>query len=130
MPNSDAAIREAVESFVEQLRGLIQAAALESVQSALTGSTRTGRGLKPGPRAFPTSSKARQKGAKRTPEELENLVKKLHSYLAKHPGQRIEQISKALEVPTKELSLPVKRLLTEKKIASKGQKRATTYFSK
>jgi hypothetical protein len=131
MSNTDAAIREAVESFVEELRGLIQAAALESVQSALSGGTSLGRSPKPGRRApFTAFSKARQQGNKRTPEELEALVKKLHSYLTKNPGQRIEQVGTGLGVSTKELALPVKKLVSEKKITSKGQRRATTYFAK
>ena len=130
MSNTDAAIREAVESFVEQLRGLIQGAALESVQLALSGGTPVSRRAKPGRIAIGISSNNHRKGAKRTPEELEGLVKKLHSYVAKNPGPRIEQIGMALGVATKELVLPVKKLVSEKKLTSKGQKRATTYFAK
>jgi ribosome-binding protein aMBF1 (putative translation factor) len=130
MPNTDTAIREAVESFVEQLRALIQAAALESVRSALNGGTTVSRSPKQGRHVTTTSSKTRQKGAKRTPAELEALVKKLHSHIAKNPGQRIEQIGDALGVATKDLALPVRKLVSEKKVSSKGQKRATMYFSK
>jgi len=130
MPNTDAAIRDAVESFVEQLRELIQQAALESVEVALSGGAPARRGAKPGRSAVAVLAKDHQKGAKRTSEELEALVKKLHSYVAKNSGQRIEQIGKALGVATKELMLPVKKLVGEKKISTKGQKRATTYFAK
>lgn len=130
MSNIDAAIREAVESFVEQLRDLIQQAALESVQAALSGAGPARRGVKAGRPAVGVLAKGRQKGAKRTPEELEGLVKKLHSHVAKNPGQRIEQIGKALGIVTKELVLPVKKLVSEKKLSTKGQKRATTYFAK
>ena len=131
MSKSDAAVREAVESFVEQLRGLIQQAALESVQAALNGGAVSARrGAKSGRAAAVISGKGRQKGAKRTPEELEALVKKLHTHVAKNPGQRIEHIGKALGVATKELNLPVKKLVSEKRLSTKGQKRATTYFAK
>jgi hypothetical protein len=130
MSNTDAAIREAVESFVEQLRGLIQRAALESVQAALNGGAPARRGAKPGRPLAAAAPKVQRKGAKRTPEELEALIKKLHSHVAKNPGQRIEQIGKAIGVVTKELVLPVKKLVTEKKLSTKGQKRATTYFAK
>ena len=130
MSNTDAAIREAVESFVEQLRGLIQQAALESVQAALNGGVPARRGVKAGRPAVAVSTKGRQKSAKRTPEELEGLVKKLHAHVAKNPGQRIEQVGKALGVATKELVLPVKKLVSEKRLSTKGQKRATTYFAK
>jgi hypothetical protein len=80
--------------------------------------------------AVAPSSKRQAKGAKRTPEELEALTKKLRAAIAKQPGQRIEQIGAGLGVATKELVLPVKKLLGEKSISTKGQKRATTYFAK
>jgi hypothetical protein len=130
MPNTNVAIQEAVESFVEQLRGLIEQAALESVQAALTGGAPTRRGAKSGSTAVPAASKGHSKGAKRAPEEIDALVKKLHSFVSKNPGQRIEQIGRALGVATKELLLPVKRLVGEKRISTKGQKRSTRYFTK
>jgi len=58
------------------------------------------------------------------------LIKKLHGYIAKNPGQRIEQIAASLDISTKELNLPAKKLISEKKLSTKGQKRATTYFAK
>jgi len=130
MSNTDTAIREAVESFVEQLKGLIQQAALESVQAALGAGGQTRRGAAPARGAASVVRTGRSKGAKRSPEELEALVKKLHAHVAKNPGQRIETIGAGLGVPTKELVLPVKKLLGEKKLSTKGQKRATTYFAK
>jgi len=132
MSNTDTAIRDAVESFVEQLKSLIQHAALESVQAALNGGSQSPRrGAKPG-RAAATvvASNGRGKGAKRTPEELDALVKKLHAHVVKNPGQRIEKIGAGLGIPTKELVLPAKKLLSEKRLATKGQKRATLYFAK
>src|ERR1700722_4377403 len=70
----------------------------------------------------------RPSGAKRPPAELAKLTEKLGEYIKAHPGLRIEPIGKALSVPTKELNLPVKKLLAAKKIRSEGQKRATEYF--
>jgi DNA-binding NtrC family response regulator len=131
MSNTDAAILEAVESFVEQLRGLIQQAALESVQAALNGGSLSARrGLKPARVAPASAPKRRRIGPKRLPEELDALVKKLHVYVAKNPGQRIEQIGRGLDISTKELALPVKKLKSERQISTKGQKRATVYFAK
>jgi len=80
----------------------------------------------------PVSKKAaapkRASGEKRPPAELAKLVEKLHDFIKAHPGQRMEAIGKALGTPTKDLNLPVKRLLAAKKIRVKGQKRATEYF--
>ena len=128
MSNTDAAIREAVDAFVDQLRSLIQQAAIESVHVALNGGAAVSRrGSKSAPGA---TQKGRQKGSKRTPAELAKLVTKLRAHVAKHPGQRIEQIGKTLAVPTKELVLPVKKLLSEGRLSTKGAKRATMYFAK
>jgi len=128
MPSTDAAIREAVNSFVEQLRGLIQQAALESVHAALTQERPTKRG-KAGRVAVHNAARARAKGAKRTPDELETLFKKLHAHIGENSGERIEQIGAALGVSTKDLVLPIKKLVSEKKVSKKGQKRATTYWA-
>jgi len=130
MSNIDEEVREAVESFVEQLKGLIQRAALESVQSALNGGgSSTRRDAKRAPSRAPLAAKGYETTAKRSPAELAALIKKLHSHISKHPGQRIEKIGEGLGVPTKALVLPVKRLISEKKVTTKGQKRATVYFA-
>jgi hypothetical protein len=40
----------------------------------------------------------------------------------------MEAIGKALGKPTRELNLPIKKLLSAKRIRSEGHKRATEYF--
>jgi DNA-binding NtrC family response regulator len=128
-------IRAALDSFVEDISNLIQQAALESVEQALAGASaipgrRGARGARAAAAPAFAALASRKKGAKRTPEELEQLIKKLHGYVAKNPGQRIEQIAANLDISTKELNLPAKKLISEKKLSTKGQKRATTYFAK
>jgi len=140
MANINDTIRAALDAFVTDLSNLIQEAALESVEQALADAStipgRGGRGARGARAAVPafaslsSLSSNRKKGAKRTPEELEQLIKKLHGYIAKNPGQRIEQIAQGLDISTKELNLPAKKLISEKKLSTKGQKRATTYFAK
>jgi hypothetical protein len=134
MANISDTIRAALDAFVNDLSSLIQEAALESVEQALADAStipgRGGRGARAALPSFVSLSQSRKKGAKRTPEELEQLIKKLHGYIAKNPGQRIEQIAQGLDISTKELNLPAKKLISEKKLSTKGQKRATTYFAK
>ncbi len=133
MANITDTVRAALDAFVDDISSLIQQAALESVEAALAGaSSIPGRrgGARAASPAFTTSSAGRKKGAKRTPEELEQLIKKLHGYITKNPGQRIEQIASSLDISTKELNLPAKKLISDKKLSTKGQKRATTYFAK
>ncbi|MEP7049595.1 MAG: DNA-binding protein [Pseudomonadota bacterium] len=125
-------IRAALDSFVDDISNLIQQAALESVEQALAGASAipSRRGARASAAPAFAALASRKKGAKRTPEELEQLIKKLHGYIAKNPGQRIEQIAASLDISTKELNLPAKKLISEKKLSTKGQKRATTYFAK
>ena len=70
----------------------------------------------------------RRKGQKRTAEEIAELTASLHAYIKAHPGKRIEEIARGMRKTTKDLVLSAKKLLTEKKAKTKGQKRATRYF--
>lgn len=132
MPNSvDSDIESLVATFVADLTALLHASALNIVSDALAGqSVPQGGGRRRGParRTAPTSSTRRPKGAKRDPQDIVALTESLATFVKKTPGQRIEQIGKALGTPTKELTLPMKKLIAAKRIGTKGQKRATTYF--
>jgi hypothetical protein len=140
MPNND--IQARVEAFTAELTGLIRSAALDAVRHALgdgkpsldapaPAARKRGRPAKntatkpPGTTARP--GRAKPKGAKRDPKELDALTRRLAEYIRAKPGQRIEQINQALGVATKDLQLPIKRLLGAKRITAKGQKRSTTY---
>ncbi len=106
MANISDAIRAALDSFVQDLSTLIQQAALDSVEQALASAStipgKRGRGARAALPAFaPLSlSQNRKKGAKRTPEELEQLIKKLHSYIAKN------RVSASSRSPRASISAP------------------------
>jgi hypothetical protein len=78
--------------------------------------------------AIASRGRVRAKGAKRSQDELENLTTRLLTYIKSNAGQRIEQVAKGMGVSTRELNLPAKKLLANKSIKTKGQKRATQYF--
>lgn len=67
-------------------------------------------------------------GRKRDPAVIDDLTEQLLSYVRNHPGLRMENIAKWLEIETKDLMLPMKRLLAKGLVRTKGQRRATTYF--
>jgi hypothetical protein len=123
----ESAVRARVEAFASELVALIRSSAVDLVQEALGGGNAAAsvRGRRPA-RAV---SARHPKGAKRDPRVLEALTEKLAAFIARNPGQRIEQIGKALGVATKELALPVKKLIAAKRVSTKGQKRATTYYA-
>ncbi len=135
----DQQIRDRIEMFVQDLTALVRQSAVRAVTSALGESTVTRRG--PGrPRSNGIAALAggrrsgrpagRRKGEKRAPEQLAALVDKLFALIKGKPGQRTEEIASTLGISTKELTLPAKKLIAEKRVSTKGQKRATRYFAR
>jgi hypothetical protein len=124
-------LRAIVDRFVREITVTIQS----EVQAALSGAfgAEAGRGRRGGRAGGRTARSAapaaRGRGGKRTSDELDALAAKLRGYVVKHPGERIEHISKALGVSSKELALPVRKLIADKAISTKGQRRATKYFA-
>ena len=56
------------------------------------------------------------------------MVERFLTFVRTNPGLRIEQINKQLGTTTKDLALPIRKLISEGAIAAKGQKRSTMYF--
>jgi len=114
-----------VEAFASDLTALIRESAFETVRAAL------GEGSPSGRRGAGSSARrALPKGAKRPPGEISKLTGRLLEYVKGHRGERIEQIAKGMGVSTRELNLPVKKLISAKSIRTRGHKRATQYFPK
>jgi hypothetical protein len=74
--------------------------------------------------------KTRGRAGKRTPEEVLQTASLVLSYVKANEGSRLEQIGKGLGLPTKELTLPVTKLIESKSLKTKGQKRGTKYFAR
>jgi hypothetical protein len=130
-------ISKLVDEFVAQVTQLARKAAMDTLSTALGSAVAgggngvgggRGRGRGRG-RVLAASSSARlPKGAKRPPDEIAQLKDQVFSYITSNPGQRIEQINKELSTSTRELSLPLKKLIAEGAVTTQGEKRATTYF--
>ena len=52
-------------------------------------------------------------------------ISRLAAFVGKHPGMRIEQINKQLGTTTKDLALPIRKLIADGSIKTKGAKRST-----
>jgi hypothetical protein len=119
-----------VQGFVAQITELARRAAIDTLESAFGG--RAARGG--APVAALASSLGRVgrprggRGAKRSSADLEALSERFASFVAANPGLRIEQINKQLGTTTKDLALPIRKLISEGMVKAKGQKRSTTYF--
>jgi hypothetical protein len=108
-----------VSSFVEQVTELARRAAIEQVQRAL------------GAASAPRLQRSRAlRGGKRSPDDLARLRDQFVAFVSSNPGLRIEQINQQLETTTKDLALPIRKLIADGTIKTKGKKRSTTYFAK
>jgi len=123
-----------VQSFVAQITELAHRAAIDTLESAFTGRAAGARnGARAAALATPAIGAVRGRarggrGAKRSPEDLEALSQKFATFVKGNPGMRIEQINKELGTTTKDLALPIRKLIAEGLITAKGKKRSTTYF--
>jgi hypothetical protein len=126
-------MNQVVQGFVTQITELARRAALETLESAFGGKSGGSRGA-PAAIALHIAGVARAgrprggRGAKRTAEDLAAMSDKFAAFVKANPGLRIEQINKQLGTTTKDLALPIRKLVADKVIAVKGQKRSTTYF--
>ncbi len=105
------------------------------VEAAPVAAKPAGKPGRPAKAASASSASAaaaakRRAGEKRSPVLLAQVTDQVGNHIKSNPGQGVEQIAKALSTTTKELTLPIRKLLADKKITSKGQKRATRYFPK
>jgi hypothetical protein len=120
-----------VQGFVAQISELARRAALETLESAFGARPARGPGRPPAAAAAtPSASVGRPrggKGTKRTQADIDALAQRVVSFVKMNAGLRIEQINKELGTTTKDLALPIRKLVGEGYLASKGQKRSTTY---
>lgn len=127
-------IQTRIASFVVELEQLVRRAAIEAVSDALgpttgrSASTAAALGRESTPAAATQAPSRRRKGAKRDPKAIDALTERLAAFIKANAGKRVEEIGRALSTPTKELALPIVRLLANKTIKKSGQKRSTKYF--
>lgn len=136
MSDFQTQMNRVVQGFVAQITELARRAAIDTLEGALSGAAGGGRGRGGGGGGGSASlasstglGRVRGRGAKRTANELDKLAENFATFVKENPGLRIEQINKQLGTTTKDLALPIRKLLSEGAITAKGQKRSTTYFA-
>jgi hypothetical protein len=122
MSDFQTEMNRVVAGFVAQITELARRAAIDTLENAL------GKGGGRG--AVRPSGGRRGRGAKRTQADLDQLGNQFVAFVSKHPGLRIEQINKELGTTTKDLALPIRKLIADGQIKTKGKKRSTTYYAK
>lgn len=112
------AIQAALDNLVETVRTSLMAEFLELLRNGKPPSPKFGR--KRGAAVSPA-------GGRRSAEGVEQVGQQIVSFLKKNPDSRAEQIAEGIGSSTKELALPIKKLLAGKQLVKKGQRRGTTY---
>jgi hypothetical protein len=121
MSDFQTEMNRAVGDFVAAITELAKRAAIDTLENAFGGGGKRGGGT--------LSSRGKgRRGAKRTSGDLDQLGDNFHSFVTKHPGLRIEQINKQLGTTTKDLALPIRKMISEGSLKTKGEKRSTMYF--
>ena len=121
MSDLQTEMNRVVQGFVAQITELARRAAIDHLESALKGGGKRGAGGL-------SFGRGRGKGIKRSSDELEDLSDRFVDYVVANPGLRIEQINKQLGTTTKDLALPIRKLISEGALKTKGEKRSTAYF--
>ena len=118
-----------VAQFVAEITEIAKRAARDQLDAAFGGS---GSSRGPGRPSSGSSSgsavsRGRGRGVKRTSGDLEKLADKFYEFVKANPGLRIEQINNKLGTSTKDLQLPIRKMIADGEIKAKGKKRSTTY---
>ncbi|HEX7601266.1 MAG TPA: hypothetical protein VF316_06655 [Polyangiaceae bacterium] len=148
-------IQAKIESFARELEALVRQAAVAAVADALgTGAPKAvvrrkaakkAKASKPAakkaaaPKAQPAAKKpaakkaskpAKKGGKPRSPAAVADAAAKIFAHVKANAGQRSELVRAATGV-AKNIWVPaVQQLIAEKKIVSKGQKRATSFTAR
>ena len=131
MSNFQSEISSLVQDFVASLTEAWKRAVSEALTGVgAGGSTGGGRGGRRGGGGSSSAQSAasRRKGEKRTADELDGLADQFQDFVKSNPGLRIEQINKQLGTSTKDLQLPIRKLIADGAVKAKGEKRSTQYF--
>jgi hypothetical protein len=113
----------AVHAFIAAVMALARQAAVAAVESAMSvwAPIRAQAGAQK-----PLAAAARL--AKRSPSDLKAQSERLVSFIERNPGLRVEQINRALGTETRELALPIRRLVAIGALRVQGRKRSTRYY--
>jgi hypothetical protein len=119
-------VRELIEEFASKLEDALKQNlrdAIEELGLGIDGAHRSAATPRP-TRHAPTRGR---NGIKRDAAALAGLSQQFIAFVSKHRGLRIEQINRELGTTTKDLALPIRKLIADGTIKTSGQKRSTTY---
>jgi hypothetical protein len=116
MKTIEARIDDRVDDLITSLNALVGELALEALARKTRRTPR--REVKRRSPAQP----------RREPEEDAVLAENLYGQICKHPGETMVTLSRHMNVPAKDLSLPACKLAKAGRIKKAGQRQFTRYF--
>lgn len=120
-------LEQRARAFAQDIASLVNESLQEKLRGIGHGSARARPGAR---RAARTGIRSLRPGQKRRPEAIAKITEALFAAIKKDPGRRIELIAEGMGVSTRDLMLPIKKLLRARRVSSRGQKRATTYSAR
>ncbi len=129
----NATIRDRVDSFVADLTQMIREAALEAVQQALGAGGASAARRSAGPGRKPSAAgKGSSAGGRKSPGaapkgNAAQVAEKLLAEIRRQPGQRLEEIARALKTTTANLRPALDLLLGQGRVRTEGKARGTNY---
>jgi hypothetical protein len=127
--NLDLQIRQRIDSLLGDISVLVKTSALDAVRNALGAVESTAQAASAAIAPAPVTRQTRSKRGKRTSEQVDAMAATILAYVKNNGGQRLEQIGKAMKTPTKEMKLPIQKLLGARALRMEGKKRGTKYFA-
>jgi hypothetical protein len=138
MPTLRSQLDALAANFAKAIVAALQGASLHELVGADGGWGGGGRAARTvgsvattAPAAPKASSRKPGRLPRRSAEEIQAELDKIVALVKKHKdGLRAEEIRSNLGMQSKEMPRILKEGISKKKLTSKGQKRATTYFAK
>jgi len=133
MPTLRSTLNDLAQSFAESVLAAIKGTSLEELHSERSGARAARPAARDGEEPTTRTRPGRTKPGRlprRSPEEIAKAVDLVGKLVKTHPkGMRAEEIRKTLGLDVREVPRILKEGLAKKKLKSKGQKRATTYYA-
>ena len=142
MPNTSlrSSLDALANNFASSVLNAIRSASIEDLLAETGSAPRRGPGRPKRSTTKTTATASRASAptpkvrggrlARRSPADIDKTLGQIVSLVkGKKAGMRSEEIRKALKLDVREVPRVLKQGLAKKKLRSKGQKRATTYFA-
>lgn len=119
-------VNRTVQGFVAQVIELVRHTAVETLQVAFDDPA----AIPPAPARSDHEPAAPVPGRRRTSEDVDALGRQIVAVVRASPGLRIAELGARLGTTPRALARPLRKLVTEGVLESRGKRRATTYVAR